>query len=373
MTQELKWKVQEVPSGEEAEKIFKDEDLTGLMIHGCYGNSDMVVREITDQLHHAGVSEENPNEMFTKVLKVHHNEKRYDLYIGFKPGSKVDLEDLKDFAEHNEMKVLGLNESLVERKNYTREGFSKYPYQMYFSDNGMADAVGADSVEELTGVAKKRGLKSFAIFKNGSGFHSTEQDEFLVKWYDETGHGYWSNRARKEPELNKKKMESINEMNTFDVKKRKILSFDDFCKNGTLEDKNLKVLKGRTGIVKDAMSGEHQGPKGYDTLEDPKRINIKEAESMGNLAVIHKDAGEARRKKFQEENKDLKIGVGDWVKMAFVDGKETEHMWVKIKKVKDKDNFEGVLDNDPIVVHNIKLGDKVTVKRSDIEQHLPKE
>lgn len=97
------------------------------------------------------------------------------------------------------------------RKNYDRSGFAKYPYQMYFSDNGMADAVGAGTVKELIdNVAVKRKLKDFAIFKADSKFHSTTQEEYLVKWYDESDSSYWANRAKKEPELNKKRLKSLS-------------------------------------------------------------------------------------------------------------------------------------------------------------------
>jgi hypothetical protein len=59
-----------------------------------------------------------------------------------------------------------VNENINEgqRKNYTREGFKNYPYQMYFSDNGMSDAVGANSVKELIdNVAVPRKLMA-AVF-----------------------------------------------------------------------------------------------------------------------------------------------------------------------------------------------------------------
>lgn len=95
------------------------------------------------------------------------------------------------------------------RKYYGRENFTKYPYVIHFSQDNMADAVGADSVQELIdNVVKKRKLKEFSIFKQDSGFHSTTQDEYLKTWYDE-GDGYWSNMAKKEPELMKKNAKEL--------------------------------------------------------------------------------------------------------------------------------------------------------------------
>lgn len=97
---------------------------------------------------------------------------------------------------------------------------------------------------------------------------------------------------------------------------------------------------------------------------------FNEAEDHANLGVIHKDAGTKRVQDWQKANKDTKVNVGDWVKMAFVDGKETEWMWVKIDKVVDKDTFKGTVDNEPIAVNNIKIGDKVDVSRGQIAQHM---
>lgn len=103
-----------------------------------------------------------------------------------------------------------INESA--RKNYGRENFSKYPYQMYFSDGGMADAVGAVSIQELiNNVAIKRKLKEFAIFRAGPGFHSTADEKYLVKWYDETDSSYWFNRSKKEPKLTNMRIVKLSE------------------------------------------------------------------------------------------------------------------------------------------------------------------
>lgn len=110
------------------------------------------------------------------------------------------------------LKRIKLFESFLDegRRNYTRANFGTYPYQMYFRDGGMADAVGAGSEQELIdNVAIPRKLKDFAIFRKGSGFHSTTQEEFLVSWYDKDGGSYWFNRAQKEPELMDKRIESL--------------------------------------------------------------------------------------------------------------------------------------------------------------------
>jgi uncharacterized protein YegJ (DUF2314 family) len=88
----------------------------------------------------------------------------------------------------------------------------------------------------------------------------------------------------------------------------------------------------------------------------------------GNIGIMHKDAAKERHAKWQKENKDTVIKVGDIVKKEFVQGKDTEHMWVGITKVIDKDHFEGTLDQDPLVIDFVKNGDKVLVNKADIEQ-----
>lgn len=92
-----------------------------------------------------------------------------------------------------------------------RKSFTDFPYQMYYSLDNIASADGAKTEKELIDLAKKKKVKAFAIFKAGQGFHSTTQEEFLVSWYDSTGHDYWSNRSKNEPDLKKKKIDSLNE------------------------------------------------------------------------------------------------------------------------------------------------------------------
>jgi len=90
------------------------------------------------------------------------------------------------------------------------KSFNDYPFQLYHSKDNMATAKGFNSKEQALKYALDNKIEQFDIFKNGTGFHSTTQDEFLVLWADKKGNGYFSNRSKKEPELLKKKYE-INE------------------------------------------------------------------------------------------------------------------------------------------------------------------
>ena len=94
-----------------------------------------------------------------------------------------------------------------------------------------------------------------------------------------------------------------------------------------------------------------------------------------NVIGVCAGCGEARKAEWQKQNPDLYIGVGMYIKMAFRDADAhpdvpVEHMWVRITVVHDQQRFEGVLDNDPVLVTLLKCGDTVQLVRSDIEEHL---
>ncbi len=63
-----------------------------------------------------------------------------------------------------------------------------------------------------------------------------------------------------------------------------------------------------------------------------------------------------------EEKQELK--AGDIVKLGFEateefdDGPSGERMWVRTTKIKG-DDYEGTLSNDPVVIEDLKHGDKV--------------
>jgi len=59
----------------------------------------------------------------------------------------------------------------------------------------------------------------------------------------------------------------------------------------------------------------------------------------------------------KEENFCLKVGIKD--------GKETEHFWTEKIEKKDAKIF-GTIANDPDLVHNVKLGDRIEIPEADI-------
>ena len=94
-------------------------------------------------------------------------------------------------------------------------------------------------------------------------------------------------------------------------------------------------------------------------------------EDLSNIGIVHPQYADERTAKWQAENKDTKIHRGDYVKTRFVDGDKIEHMWVCVSSI-IKDKIHGVLNNDPILVTNIKCDDKVIINRSDVSAHMQK-
>ena len=57
------------------------------------------------------------------------------------------------------------------------------------------------------------------------------------------------------------------------------------------------------------------------------------------------------------------------VKMPFVDGEKVEHMWLNNVNY-DGTHFHGTVNNDPESVHNVKIGQRVTVAPKDISDWM---
>lgn len=90
-------------------------------------------------------------------------------------------------------------------------------YEVFWSD-GIRSKEKIDNLKRATifakELSKRQGMKEVEIFKATPGFHSTTQDEFLVSWWGDGS--YWDNVSKKNPEILKKKMESVVENNQQD-------------------------------------------------------------------------------------------------------------------------------------------------------------
>ena len=60
-------------------------------------------------------------------------------------------------------------------------------------------------------------------------------------------------------------------MNTFDVSKRKVSTYEQFLKDRKKAEDAKHDEKGENEIVKKSMSGEKKGDKGIETLDENKK------------------------------------------------------------------------------------------------------
>jgi len=90
------------------------------------------------------------------------------------------------------------------------ESNSEHKYWMSYKEHQMVAAKKSNDIVALLRYAKQVGADEFGIYMQSPGFHSTTQQEFLVAWYDKSGSGYWSNMAKKNPELKKIQIKSLN-------------------------------------------------------------------------------------------------------------------------------------------------------------------
>ncbi|MDD4993763.1 MAG: DUF2314 domain-containing protein [Paludibacter sp.] len=57
------------------------------------------------------------------------------------------------------------------------------------------------------------------------------------------------------------------------------------------------------------------------------------------------------------------------LKIDFVENDQHEHMWVNITKM-ENDTFVGILGNEPQIIKNYKFGDKVIIKKEQVEDWI---
>ena len=88
-------------------------------------------------------------------------------------------------------------------------------------------------------------------------------------------------------------------------------------------------------------------------------------EDEGNLRLVCKGCSE----KMYPNKGTFDVQVGDFAKLKFTDGDDAEYMWVQVTKAdKDSKQYEGRLDNDPVLVQSVAYNDNVEFKKEDILQ-----
>lgn len=94
--------------------------------------------------------------------------------------------------------------------------------------------------------------------------------------------------------------------------------------------------------------------------EDPK-----------NYQTICKDCANARLQSWQEENKNLEIIPGMYVKIGRSDAGRTEHFWLEVIDCADPNHMIGRVDNDIRMLRNIHFDDQISFERAEIQAHIP--
>ena len=77
-----------------------------------------------------------------------------------------------------------------------------------------------------------------------------------------------------------------------------------------------------------------------------------------NIRPVHRECVEKNKGTFN-------IKVGDYAKIRFGRDSPGEYMWVKVTDV-NGDRLEGTLDNDPVILENMKYEDMIIFYKGDV-------
>ncbi len=107
---------------------------------------------------------------------------------------------------------------------------------------------------------------------------------------------------------------------------------------------------------------------GYSRTKSPDRvIHVSENDPKMNAAI---DKARASVDTFIAALQSPKPGqTGFNVKKKFEDGSKVEHIWL-IQVTYDGTQFQGIVNNDPEMVKNVKFGQKVTVTPAEISDWM---
>ena len=97
-------------------------------------------------------------------------------------------------------------------------------------------------------------------------------------------------------------------------------------------------------------------------MKDGKKMK-EDASNIIGVCGDCKDSQIVEVKRRMEEG-GLKVEPGDIVKVRFEQDGLNEHMWVRVTQVLLGGDIRGILDNQPIIVENVKYG-QVVVKSQD--------
>ena len=84
-------------------------------------------------------------------------------------------------------------------------------------------------------------------------------------------------------------------------------------------------------------------------------------EDLSNIILICKDCHDQM---YPDKGK-LDVGIGNYVKIGFKGKYSNEYMWAKVTWGNGNE-FEGILDNDPVIIEKLKCGDNVKFSKDDV-------
>lgn len=117
------------------------------------------------------------------------------------PAGGVHRNDEGDPAKMYESKIMKILESS-----------GHHTYELHYSD-GVRGVLKGNSWKDLIEKISMKPVNEWSLFNNAQGFHSIDQDEYLLKWW---GRGsYWDNMSKKYPELMKKKYTGYQQTKDF--------------------------------------------------------------------------------------------------------------------------------------------------------------
>lgn len=71
-------------------------------------------------------------------------------------------------------------------------------------------------------------------------------------------------------------------------------------------------------------------------------------------------------KRRSSSRRGFQVAVGDFAKLLFRQGRNTERMWVRVRRRLDGGAYEGQLDNVPVLIRGLPVGSRVRFRGSQV-------
>lgn len=193
-----------------------------------------------------------------------------------------------------------------------------------------------------------------------------------------------------EIEDEEKRLETLKEMKKFNSFENYVKSHEkDFDMVDISDDFSMIIISGDVypnipldNIKKIGTIANHYGilVQIQPLIDNIDEIHVHKENNGQGTTMVYRDqeniimtCEECSKNMYPNKGK-LDAKVEDYVKLKFRGKKGNEYMWVKVTNIDkpndgitdDVYNFEGVLDNDPVLVDDMKCGDIVRFRKEDI-------